>query len=131
MNPALRASINSLVYSRMQGMIEPGDLDNQGKMIFSILVRRDGYDDDPSVIIPEDGLQRPRLRRVDDYIEVEYQFDFPARVLSQSWTSKLGSKGSKVRDSDVSLGTRCASMSGPSAWRSITRSISCNRSKRL
>jgi hypothetical protein len=31
MNPALRASINSLVYTRMQGMIEPGDLDNQGK----------------------------------------------------------------------------------------------------
>jgi hypothetical protein len=65
-------------------------------MIFSILVRRDGYDDDPRTIIPEDRLQRPRLPRVDDYIEVEYQFDFPARLLSQSWTSKLGSKGTKV-----------------------------------
>jgi hypothetical protein len=99
---ALRSSINSLVYSRMQGMIEPGDLDNQGKMIFSILVRRDGYDDDPYNNPKTDYSDK--TTEVDDYIEVEYQFDFPQGSYS-SWTSKIGSKGSKVRDSDVNLGT--------------------------
>jgi hypothetical protein len=41
---------------------------------------------------------------IDDYIEIEYQFDFP-KDSYPSWTSKLGSKGTKVRNSDVSLDT--------------------------
>lgn len=92
---ALNTSISSNIYGAtssdgVRAMIYPSDIDAQGKVIISIVIRQDPLNNtvytDPSTY-------------TDDFIEVEYQFTYPSGSTSgsrASWASRIGPESRKI-----------------------------------
>jgi hypothetical protein len=91
----LYSSINTNVYGLtdtdgIRAMVYPSDINAQGKVIVSIIIRQDPNND---------TVYTTPSTYDDDYIQVEYQFVFPSRASTgtrAAWISKVGAADRKI-----------------------------------
>jgi Flp pilus assembly protein TadG len=90
----LNTEIQTEVYDNIKDMIQPqGNLDTHGKVIVSVLIRRDPNDD--TVYTTPNTYD-------DDYIEIAYQLGYP-NAAPVGWQSRLGGVGTQIGDDVLSL----------------------------
>jgi Flp pilus assembly protein TadG len=81
------SEVRTTVYDNIKNMIKPqGNLDTHGKIIISVLIRRDPNND---------TVYTNPTTYDDDYIELAYQVGYPS-LATVGWQSKVGPIGTHI-----------------------------------